>query len=156
MNFSAASSPEKKKIQADPLGISSGVAASMLSTALGDSELVWLKRLANWRRPGRRHPIGWIERESGHPTYDFEEVRQFIEGELAQKPATARSVTEPEHATATAVADGAGQIFFVRVAWSAGRAQGTFTLSPDAALGLAKTLGKAAQQTAAIKKESSK
>lgn len=144
---------ENKKIEADTVGISSNMAAMMLSGALGESELIWLKRLANWRRPGRKHPIGWIEREAGHPSYDLEEVQRYIDTELAQRPAAGHRSAEPLGTKATALADVDGRVVFVRVAWGAGSAQGSFSLSTDAALDLAKKLTDAAQKAQAIKTE---
>lgn len=135
------------------VGITSGLAARMLSASLGESEVIWLKRLANWRRPGRKQPIGWIEREQGHPVYVADEVQTYIDNELAQRPLTSVPQSTSNDATASATADASGSECFVRVVWNAGNAQGTFCMSPESAAQLAMKLGTAAQRALAIRNE---
>lgn len=144
---------DDNKKQPNHVGITSGLAARMLSAGLGESEVIWLKRLANWRRPGRKQPIGWIEREQGHPVYVAEEVQTYIDNELAQRPLVSTSQSTSTNATASATADASGSECFVRIVWNAGNAQGTFCISPESAMQLATKLGAAAQRAQALRNE---
>lgn len=133
-------SEQQNDNQADDVGIASSLAARMLSDELGSSELIWLQRLANWRKPGRKHPIPWIEREAGHPQYRFADITAFIEQELAKRPPTVAAVTIEDRAKSAAVVDVEQGVAFVRVLWNARTASGTFSLTVDAAEALTNSL----------------
>lgn len=146
-------SEQRNNDQADEVGIASSLAARWLSAQLGGSELTWLQRLANWRKPGRKHPIPWIERETGHPQYQPTDITAFIEQELAKRPPTVAAVTPEDRAKSVAMADVEDDVAFVRVFWNARTAQGAFGLTVDAAEALAKGLTAAVSKARAIQAE---
>lgn len=136
--------------QADNVGISGSLAARMLANELGNSELIWLQRLANWRKPGRKHPIAWTEREAGHPHYQFSDVKAFIQQELVKRPPTVAADTAEDRAKSAAVADVENDVSFVRVFWNARTASGNFSLTTDAAETLAQSLMAAVAKTRGV------
>lgn len=141
------------KSEIDTLVLSPSLAARMISVSLGESEVTWGLRMTNWRRPERRSPIKWSENEFGRPTYDFADVQAFIDRTLGQRAAVTHAGTEQGKAKVTATADVEGNLPFVKVFWNAGTAQGTFSLSLDAAQALSDKLAHAATQGAAIAEE---
>lgn len=143
------------KSETDTLVLSPSLAARMISVSLGESEVTWGLRLTNWRRPERRSPVKSSENEFGRPVYDFADVQAFIDHTLAQRAAVTSAGTEQgkAKATATATADVKGNLSFVRVFWSAGTAQGTFSLSLDAAQELSNKLTNAVTHGAEVAKE---
>jgi hypothetical protein len=136
--------------EADDDGISSAFAARLLSGRLGDAEFIWMRRLANWRKPDRKQPIPWIERSAGHPRYQFADVIAFAEAELAKRPPTIAAATESDRAKSAAVPDVEDGRSFVRVLWNAGTAQGAYSLTIEAAETFAKSVAMAADKARAI------
>lgn len=144
---------ENPKNEADETGITGGLAARMLASELGESEVIWLRRLANWRKPGRRARIPWIEREAAHPQYRFEDVKAFIAAELANRPSLHSETTQEQLAKVVAVVDAAGLGAFVRIVWNAKTASGTFAVSLSEANELAASLQLAISKARKVNEE---
>ena len=131
-----------QKMENDSLPIAPSLAARMLSSSLGESEGIWVTRLANWRRPGRTGPIAWNESEAGKPGYDFQAVRTFIDSKLAMRAALAPPRTD-DAVRVSAVADVECDKPFVRILWNAGPAQGGINVSTATAKELVQKLVRA-------------
>lgn len=129
------------------------LAGKMLSTALGESEVVWAMRLTNWRRPERRGPIEWQETSAGRPVYEANEIQDFIERSLLRREATSPPSPDRGKSKATATADIESNKPFVRVFWNAGTAQGSFSLSVEAARAFARKLESAAANVGTIEQD---
>lgn len=130
-----------------PLQLTPSLTARMLASNLGESELTWTTRLANWRRKGRISPISCGETEAGYPVFNGDAVQTYIDENLAQRAAATPPNTGPGQARAGATAVYEGNARFVRVTWNAGQAQGVFSLSAATAKDLAAKLIQAADKT---------
>lgn len=130
----------------DSFAAAPNLVATMLAAKLGESEVTWTIRLANWRRPGRASSIPWHETEAGKPVYDFADVQAYIDHTLTTRAATTPPAPGENLTKVAAVADVANQTPFVRVLWNAGTAQGALNISPTVARELATKLLRAAGQ----------
>lgn len=59
-------------------------AATVLSVDLGLNETVWLYRLQNWRKPGRKTiPLAHTTTDDGAPAYQASAIQAFVNSQLA-------------------------------------------------------------------------
>jgi len=118
--------------------------AQMLESSLSESAADWILRLTNWRRPNRHSPFPWHPNKVGRPVYRVDDVLRFIDQTLARRATLTPPDTGPGQAKATATPDVKGGRAFVQVIWSAGAAQGSFSLHAKAAREFATKLLQAA------------
>ena len=139
---------ENKKPEKD-LVITPKLASEYLASMLGNTPLLWLHRLANWRKPGRRAPLEAIKTEEGHPAYTWGAIDEFVAGQHASKVAISGLVVgDQPRAVAIAHLDGT-ESPHVRVSFAIGAvSQSVFAIDPATARKLAAMLTKSADVVA--------
>lgn len=122
--------------------ISASLTARILASELGGSENEWIRRMANWRKPGRNPRIPHIERSGKHPRYGLEDVKKFVATERASNPSLYLKPKNEDSATAVViVSDDA--IPSMRILWNTNAASGSFVMNVDQAKELLASLQRA-------------
>jgi hypothetical protein len=121
------------------------LAAQHLATQLGRTPELWLYRLANWRRPGRRSVIAFEVNEAGNPTYSHAALNAFIDDQVGKQAFLAESrVAADVQAGAKPELEGTERPH-VRVSFVIGGAtQSVFAIDVTTARKLAESLVKSA------------
>lgn len=147
MNEQISAEPEtEREPEPEPTPeLAPSLAAIHLSSQLGGTQELWLYRLANWRRPGRRSPVAYCTTEAGHPAYALGALNDFVAKQLNKQGLIAEAATTaPVRAVAIAFSS-KDEKPHVRVSFAIrGASQSMFAISAPAARQLASMLTKAA------------
>lgn len=133
--------------------VAPSLAAMQLASQLGQTQELWLHRLANWRRPERKSPIAFHTNDAGHPGYSLDALNTFIAVQLSRQALVAETRDiSPVKAAAISQLENPDVKPHVRVSFVIpGVSQSVFAVSTSTARQLAKMLTKSADDVDSFK-----